>query len=131
MTDQERLVARYKRGLKDMTPEERKAVREALKRPYADKMDIVEIVAARGRSLARKRSDLKTDIRRRTLIGAPLPRETVEKYRLQAEREGMSLYKYTAAALERMYQETDAREGAEAAPGMRASFSGARPPWGA
>ena len=61
---------------------------------------IVAIAAARGRGAQRRTSDRRTDARRRTLVGARLPREQAERCRAAADKLGVSLYRFALEALE-------------------------------
>lgn len=62
------------------------------------------LVLARRRAVQRAQSDAETDVTRRLTCGARLPRETVERYRKCAFEHGLSLYAFTASALEREYR---------------------------
>lgn len=62
------------------------------------------LVLARRRAVQRAQSDAETDVSRRLTCGARLPRETVERYRKCAFEHGLSLYAFTASALEREYR---------------------------
>ena len=62
------------------------------------------LVLARRRTQQRRDSDRETDVQRRLLVGARLPRETAERYRACAKEHGLSLYAFAAAALEREYR---------------------------
>jgi hypothetical protein len=65
---------------------------------------ILELEKARRRFLMKSEADEAADCKRRTLVGARVPRGDAERYREDADRRGMSLYRYVTAALERMYQ---------------------------
>ena len=61
---------------------------------------ITDIGAAKGRALARRKSDSRTDFRRRSLVGARMAREQVERCQKCAAMEGKSLYRFVVGALE-------------------------------
>lgn len=65
---------------------------------------LARLVQARRRAVQRAESDAETDVSRRLTCGARLPRETVERYRKCAFEHGLSLYAFTASALEREYR---------------------------
>lgn len=82
--------------------EEREVLIDAL---AAGQRDLVTaLVLARRRTQQRRDSDSETDVSRRLLVGARLPRQTVERYRECAFEHGLSLYAFASSALEREYQ---------------------------
>lgn len=62
------------------------------------------LLLARRRAYLKACSDAETDIERRLLVGARLPKETAERYRKCACEHGLSLYRFTCDALEREYR---------------------------
>lgn len=68
-----------------------------------DSAFLERLAAARRRTLQRADSDAATDLSRRLLIGARLPRELAERYRDCATEHGLSLYRFVCNALEREY----------------------------
>ena len=62
------------------------------------------LAAARRRTYLRQASDAETDLGRRILVGARIPRPLAERYRGAAAAKGMSLYRFVCNALEREYQ---------------------------
>ena len=80
---------RFEQGVRAMSPQERDAMKAALKAidalpPNCREMmldRVTEIAAARGRAQARRTSDRITDLRRRTLVGARVPRALKEQCR--------------------------------------------------
>ena len=64
---------------------------------------IERLAAARRRTCQRADSDASTDLGRRLLVGARLPRPLAEKYRACASSHGLSLYRFVCSALEREY----------------------------
>ena len=112
-------------------------VKEAALRLYKaaqtrdDTAAITLLLTAPRRTMQRRRSDQVTDARRRTLAGARLPRETVQQYRQEAKRRGLSMYAWIAEALDAHYQGRGAasRPGpASPCPGRSARPSGAAAP---
>lgn len=96
-----------------------------------DTAAVTLLLTAPRRAMQRRRSDQVTDARRRSLAGARLPRETVQQYRQEAKRRGLSMYAWIAEALEAHYQERGAatRPGpATPCPGRSARPSGAAAP---
>lgn len=99
---------RFEQGVRAMSPQERDAMKAALKAidalpPNCREMmldRVTEIAAARGRAQARRTSDRITDLRRRTLVGARVPRALKEQCRAQAQARGVSLYRFVLDALE-------------------------------
>ena len=61
------------------------------------------LAAARRRTQQRADSDAVTDLGRRLLVGARVPRELAERYRECATEHGLSLYRFVCNALEREY----------------------------
>lgn len=94
---------------------DRKAAEKALRRIKTRKpsrtaaLDIVaDMVQAATRTHAKRAQDAASDHARRCLIGARLPREEVDRYRTAAAKEGVSLYRWTAYALQSAYQRHEA-----------------------
>ena len=70
----------------------------------ADLADFMGSLAqAKRRTCQRSASDAETDLGRRILVGARLPRPQAEKHRECAASHGLSLYRFVANALEREY----------------------------
>lgn len=102
-------IERFKRGIAAMSADEREALHNALaaaialKNP-AERSDLVDYItdigAAKGRTLARRESDGRTDFRRRSLVGARITRSQVERCQQCAQAEGKSLYQFVVDALE-------------------------------
>lgn len=91
-----------KEGFLLFSTEEREVLLDALE---AGQRDLVKaLVLARRRTQQRRDSDSETDVERRLLVGARLPRETVERYRKCAFEHGQSLYRFACSALEREYR---------------------------
>lgn len=102
-------LERFKRGIAAMTCDERAALEVALHAAVAlqDPLEreelidcITDIGAARGRAVSRRASDAATDFRRRSLVGARMAREQVERCQRCAQAEGVSLYRFVVSALE-------------------------------
>lgn len=99
---------RFEQGVRAMSPQERDAMKAALEAidalpPNCREMmldRVTEIAAARGRAQGRRTSDRITDLRRRTLVGARVPRDLKEKCRALAQARGVSLYRFVLDALE-------------------------------
>lgn len=107
MTRQERKIVRFREGSEAMNADERKAVEVALTAALMLRQDsakmvklITDIPAARGRAVARRESDRRTDANRRILVGARVPRELYERVRKCAGFLGVSLYRFVVVALE-------------------------------
>ena len=92
-----------------MNADERAALHNALAAAVAlenpiersDMVDyITDIGAAKGRTLARRESDARTDFKRRSLVGARVARDQVERCQRCAQLEGKSLYRFVIEALE-------------------------------
>ena len=71
------------------------------------------LAAAKHRTESRRRSDKRTDRKRRKLVGAKLPIEDAEEIELLAQLQGVSVYRFVVDAL------TAAREKARAKYGDR------------
>lgn len=54
-----------------------------------------------SRAVGKRLSDRRTDKNRRTLIGARVPRDLADQCKAEAERRGMSVYRWVVWALER------------------------------
>lgn len=106
--NQEAKYRRFRLGVREMGADERAAMKAALEGARSLKPQevermfelIVAIAAARGRGAQRRTSDRRTDARRRTLVGARLPREQAERCRAAADKLGVSLYRFALEALE-------------------------------
>lgn len=97
--------------LDTMPKPEKRVVERALRRIKTRKMNqktaldvVADIVQITHRTTTKAAQDAASDHARRCLIGARLPREEVERYRAAAAREGVSLYRWTASALQSAYQ---------------------------
>lgn len=89
-------------GFKLFSAEEREVLLDAL---AAGQRELVTaLVLARRRTEQRRDSDRETDVERRLLVGARLPKATGEQLRRCAQDHGMSLYRFVCSALEREYQ---------------------------
>ena len=83
-----------------MSAEEKRAMAEALQgKPKVSRV-ILELLAARGRTVKRQGSDRRTDTARRVLVGARVSRDKAEMYREAAARQGVSLYRFVVDALD-------------------------------
>ena len=72
-------------------------------------LDVVaDVVQITHRTTTKAAQDAAADHARRCLIGARLPREEVDRYRAAAAKEGVSLYRWTASALQSAYQRHEA-----------------------
>lgn len=107
ITKYARLLTRLNR----LPAADRKAAEKALRQIKTRKpsraaaLDIVaDMVQAATRTHAKRAQDTASDHARRCLIGARLPREEVDRYRAAAAKEGVSLYRWTASALQSAYQ---------------------------
>lgn len=94
-----------------MPKPERRVVERALRRlktgrvSQAAALDVIaDVVQITHRTTTKTAQDAASDHARRCLIGARLPREEVERYRAAAAKEGVSLYRWTASALQSAYQ---------------------------
>lgn len=65
---------------------------------------VTALILARRRTQQRRDSDSETDLNRRLLVGARLPRQAAERYRECAREHGLSLYQFSSQALEREYR---------------------------
>lgn len=110
MTQEERKLERFKRGMREMRTEERLAMRQAIRAAFGlsereeqERMVrlLTNIGAARGRDLDKAESDARTDAARRCLVGPRLPQEQAQRCRRCADKLGISLYRFAADALER------------------------------
>lgn len=82
--------------------EEREVLLDAL--AHGQRELVSALVLARRRTQQRRDSDAGTDVERRLLVGARLPRQTAERYRACARAHGLSLYSFACSALEREYR---------------------------
>ena len=94
-----------------MPKPEKRVVENALRRIKTRRvsrkmaLDVVDdIVQITHRTTTKTAQDAAGDQARRCLIGARLPREEVDQYRAAAAKEGVSLYRWTASALQSAYQ---------------------------
>ncbi len=108
MNRRERLLNRFRAGAAHMSADERRALRRALEQAQrlrfgsARMVDCVAAIgAARGRAVARRESDRRTDTARRRTVGARVPLAFYERVVACAGREKISLYRFTLNALER------------------------------
>lgn len=97
--------------LDTMPAAEKRVIERALRRIKTRKvsrkmaLDVVaDIVQVAHRTTTKAAQDAASDHARRCLIGARLPREEVDQYRAAAAKEGVSLYRWTASALQSAYQ---------------------------
>lgn len=58
------------------------------------------VIKAAARGHAKRPQDRASDHATRLLIGARVPREAAQRYKAAADREGVSLYRWTVNALE-------------------------------
>lgn len=93
-----------KEGIRLFSSEEIDAILEAMGGSVPFPAFLERLVLARRRAHFKALSDAETDARRRTLVGARLPRETVERYRECASAHGLSLYAFASSALEREFE---------------------------
>lgn len=130
MDREQRRVLRFTAGAREMSAEERQAMRAALNGALtlgsrADQRRMLKLVenigAARGRAVQRRASDRRCRGSRQ-LVGARVPAAQAERYRAQAKARGMSLYAWVCAALEA------ATAGREGLPGGVEGAVEARPP---
>lgn len=89
-------------GFSLFSAEEREVLIDAL--AAGQRGFVSSLVLARRRAYLRSCSDAETDVKRRLLVGARLPRETAERYRECARSHGLSLYSFACSALEREYR---------------------------
>ena len=112
------MIRRYAKlldRLDTMPKPERRVVERALRRlktgriSRAAALDVVaDVVQITHRTTTKAAQDAAADHARRCLIGARLPREEVDRYRAAAAKEGVSLYRWTASALQSAYQRHEA-----------------------
>lgn len=62
---------------------------------------IGDVITAAARGHGKRASNKETDRRRRVLVGARVPRERAAKYQEAAAVQGLSLYAWVVAALDR------------------------------
>ena len=94
---------RFREDLYLFSADERAVLLAALEAGQVKPGLLVRLAAARRRTCQRADSDAVTDLGRRLLVGARLPRETAERYRQCAKEHGISLYRFVSNALEREY----------------------------
>ena len=106
-----RRMRRYLIGVGVLCVDERKAAIAALRAAGGlrlardrEKMEnaVADIVGAIGRSDRRRKSDRRTDGKRRKLIGARVKHELVERVERCAAMAGLTKYRFTVTALERL-----------------------------
>lgn len=91
-------------GFSLFSAQERTAILDALEGRETDLHTLISrLVLARRRALQRWESDSRTDVSRRILVGARIPRPLAERYRACAAGHGLSLYRFVCSALEREY----------------------------
>lgn len=94
--------------------EEREVLLDAVEgRETSPKAIAARLTVARRRTRQRRASDAGTDVSRRVLVGARIPRETAQRYRACAAGNGMSLYRFACSALEREYDRLSTIPGAD------------------
>lgn len=69
---------------------------------------IGDVITAAARGHGKRASDRETDRRRRVLVGARIPRERATRYQEAAAAQGLSLYAWVVAALDRATQDAAA-----------------------
>lgn len=97
------------RAMSVYPPTEREFVRSAamraLERPRLTQGEVAELIEtlilAGSRAVGKRLSDRRTDKNRRTLIGARVPRDLADQCKAEAERRGMSVYRWVVWALEK------------------------------
>lgn len=113
-------IRRIAEALDRLPAEERRAAKRALLRLGGDglagrgtvpRVRAVEaagdIIRAAARGHGKRASDKETDRRRRVLVGARVPRERATRYQEAAAVQGLSLYAWVMAALERAAQDAE------------------------
>lgn len=82
-----------------------------------------EIILAGDRTLRKRDSDTHNERERRATVGARVPRETAERYKAQAQKEGISMYRWSVNAFEIYYTmgEVKEHENADGRTGVRHS----------
>lgn len=116
-------LQRIAAALERLPAEERRAAKRALLRlggsglagrgtvPRVRAVEAVgDIIRAAARGHGKRDSDRKTDHRRRVLVGARVPREQAIRYQETAAAQGMSLYAWVMAALDRAAQDTEEQQ---------------------
>lgn len=97
------------RAMSVYPPSERELVRSAamraLEQPNLKQGEVAELIEtliiAGSRAVGKRLSDRRTDKNRRTLVGARVPRDLADQCKAEAERRGMSVYRWVVWALER------------------------------
>lgn len=69
-----------------------------------------EIILAGDRTLRKRDSDGNTERARCVTVGARVPRETAERYKAQAQKEDISMYRWSVNAFEVYYALGEVRE---------------------
>lgn len=115
-------LERFKRGITAMGADERAALHKALEAAVhlqspVERAELVGLItdigAAKGRAMARRESDRRTDRQRRRLVGARVPKLEAERCRRCAELEGVSLYRFMVEAIEAACVRAEAGAGIE------------------
>ena len=96
-------LERFRADLALFSADERAVLLAALEGGQVRPALLVSLAEARRRTCQRRDSDAKTDVARRILVGARLPRRLAERYRACARVQGLSLYRFVCSALEREY----------------------------
>jgi len=71
---------------------------------------VESLAKARRRTCQRADSDAETDLGRRLLVGARIPRPLAERYRKCAAAHGISLYRFVCNALEREFRRLESNK---------------------
>lgn len=116
-------LQRIAAALDKLPAEERRAARRALLRlggaglagrgtvPRVRAVEAAgDIIRAAARGHGKRASDRETDRRRRVLVGARVPRERATRYQEAAAVQGLSLYAWVMAALERAAQDVEQQQ---------------------
>ena len=96
-------LGQFKADLALFSADERVVILGTLAAGEAPVAFLERLAAARRRTAQRADSDTVTDLSRRLLVGARLPRALAERYRACAHANGLSLYRFVCNALEREY----------------------------
>ena len=99
----------FRENLMLFSADERAVLLAAMKAGQVKPGFLVRLAAARRRTCQRAGSDAVTDLGRRILVGARLPRVIAEQYRACAQAQGISLYRFVSNALEREYRRLKGR----------------------
>lgn len=93
-TREEARQERYELGLASLPVEVRRVILEVVS-PYAAR----EVCLAAGRAEQKRESNRWRERERRALVGVRLPLTTVDRMKACAEREGVTMYRWTKNAL--------------------------------